>query len=416
MLLAKLSELSILYDASKKDKSASNFYDLMNEFCMTDQKLRYEYYFEILDNNINDADTFFIEMKNDNFFFVEYQYKCEEETEVSNFLDSTCECGKKVNQHDSVIELYQLSSDFKNFISDRNKKALDYNRTSWRKNKLILEELRGVNNLVPFLGSGLSKPLGFPSWPELVEEYKEGCSESELLGIQFFLSKKKYLDCFDLIINDVENQNIKNVEQLKQKISRSFLSKKIDHDNNYEDVIKLNLPLIITTNYDDNIDIAGGDQYSSILFKDIEDIRSVENENVIIHLHGYAKNTVKSSMVVTKEDYKELYEDEINMRKLQSLLGNKAILFIGYSLDDYYFMDELIKICEANKGFSEYYAFMINVCQTDLKAFMPEYYNMIKIISIDISETDSSKFNEEVVNRIRSYLRYINNNLYLMDI
>ena len=194
------------------------------------------------------------------------------------------------------------------------------------------------------------------------------------------------------------------------------MSKKLDDDNNYKDVINLNLPLIITTNYDDNIDIAGRDRYSSILFKDIEDIRSVENDNVIIHLHGYAKNIAKSSMVVTKEDYEELYEDEKSMRKLQSLLGNKAILFIGYSLDDYYFMDELIKICEANKGFSEYYAFMINVSQTELKSYMPDYYNMIKIISIDISETDSGKFNEEVINRIRSYLRYINNNLYLMDI
>lgn len=416
MLLAKLSKLSILYDECKKDKIASTFYDLMNEFCMTDQKLRYEYYFEMLDNNINDPETFFIKMKNDNFFFIEYQYKCEEETEVSNFLDSTCECGKKVNQHASVIELYQLSSDFKKFISDMNKSALDYNGTSWGKNKLILEELMSVYNLVPFLGSGLSKPLGFPSWPELVVQFQEGCSETALHGIQYFLNKKDYLECFNIIISDEENQNIKNVEQLKQKISRSFMSKKLDDDNNYKDVINLNLPLIITTNYDDNIDIAGRDRYSSILFKDIEDIRSVENDNVIIHLHGYAKNIAKSSMVVTKEDYEELYEDEKSMRKLQSLLGNKAILFIGYSLDDYYFMDELIKICEANKGFSEYYAFMINVSQTDLKSYMPDYYNMIKIISIDISETDSGKFNEEVINRIRSYLRYINNNLYLMDI
>ncbi|MFI1242215.1 SIR2 family protein [Enterococcus casseliflavus] len=414
MLLAKLSKLSTLYDTCKKDKNESTFYDLLNVFCMTEQKLRYEYYLEMLDNNINDPEFFFSEMKNENIFFIDYQYKCEEETEITNILDSYCECGKKVSQHDSVIELYQLSSDFKEFISDRNKKALDYNGTSWRKNKLILEELRGVNNLVPFLGSGLSKPLGFPSWPELVEEYKEGCSESELLGIQFFLSKKKYLDCFDLIINDVENQNIKNVEQLKQKISRAFKSKKIDNDNNYKDVINLNLPLIITTNYDDNIDISGENRYSSVIFKDIEDIRSIENDNVIIHLHGSAKNTVKSSMIVTKQDYIELYEDDIYMRKLQSILGNKAILFIGYSLDDYYFMDELIKICEANKGFSEYYAFMINVSQADLQSYMPDYYNIIKIISIDISET--VEFNCEVINIVRSYLKYINNNLYLMDI
>ncbi|OTO34055.1 hypothetical protein A5870_001406, partial [Enterococcus sp. 2G9_DIV0600] len=56
MLLAKLSKLSTLYDKCKKDKNESTFYDLLNVFCMTEQKLRYEYYFEMLDNNINDPE------------------------------------------------------------------------------------------------------------------------------------------------------------------------------------------------------------------------------------------------------------------------------------------------------------------------------------------------------------------------
>ncbi|MBO0468073.1 SIR2 family protein [Enterococcus plantarum] len=332
-----------------------------------------------------------------------------------NIPEKICECGEKIKDHESVSMLYNLKEEIKIYVDSINKHKLGVFEQDWLITKALLDSLRVCTNIVPFIGAGISVPLGLVNWSEMIGELSISCSENVKGGIQFFLGTNRYLECFDEIISDPQNQLTKDIESIKYKISEMFSFEKIDmeRDNNYDDILMSDYPLIMTTNYDEVIDKVGEKyDYKTVIFKNIEDIKSLEKFPSIVHLHGSSSYQDKGSMVVNIDDYKNLYDDPKCMRRLQSLLGNKSILFMGYSLDDYYFMKQLMEICEANSGFSDYYAIMINPNIDILKQRIPEYYEKIKIISINFDDK-CSDINKLIVERIRYYMRYINNSLYL---
>ncbi len=414
-MLKKFNQMSNLFENNRKENTSKCFEDILNTFCNQIQKVNSDYYISEIDFHFQNAKELFFEMVQMNFFDVRYHIECEDENYSFTFFEDRCSCGKKVNAHQNIMSLYCIQGDVRSFISDRNKEKLKYDSEIWKKNRTNLDELKMGSQLVPFIGSGLSTPYGLPDWTSLVKLMSNTCSKETLEGINYFLSRKDFLSCFKAILDDHENQTIKDVSALKRKISELFSIRNIDlnRDSNYPDVLSIGLPLIVTTNYDEILDKLGKESYESVVFKNSEDIKSIESCPTILHLHGSAGFQDKRSMVVTEEDYNEIYKNEIYQRKIQSLLGNKTILFLGYSLDDYHFMNELMNICESNAGFVDYYAFMINVDYGSLQQKIPDYYAKIKLVSLEIETPVNG---EKIIEMIRSYLKYINNSLFLEDI
>lgn len=406
--------MSKLFDGNRIKNLAKNFEDILNTFCFQTQKVNSDFYINEISYYFYDAETLFFEMVQRTFFDIRYCKECEDESYSFTFFEDKCLCGKKVSDHQNVIKLYSVKDDVRTFISNRNKDKLVRSSKSWDSNQSVLDKLKKDDRIVPFIGSGLSTPYGFPDWPSLVKQMGKYCSEDAQNGVNYFLSRRDYLSCFDAILNDKENQIIKDDSDLKKRVSELFSIRFIDlhKDSNYFDLVDMEYPLIITTNYDEIIDKIGRDYYESVIFKNVEDVKSLENIPVILHLHGLAGFQDKLSMVVTREDYESIYGKDVYKRKIQSLLGNKTILFLGYSLDDYFFMNELMRVCEANAGFVDYYAFMINVDYNLLQQRIPDYYRKVKIISLEMNLPVNS---DEVIDKIRLYLKYIQNSLFLTD-
>lgn len=370
-------------------------------------------------------------MENSGFFKIEYSYSCDDEEMIDYIPEKPCEiCEEKIENHEDYIKLFLISDDIKEEVSSVNNDTLVSIVGSGRG---LLEEIRrNKRRLVPFLGAGISVPLGLPSWRTLIETISSNLSESSRIKIKDCLDKGDYLSCFDTIFSDSNNQQYKNLEMVKRELSSSFGkdAPNYHNDSNHKDVINLNCPLIFTTNYDSTLEHFTGDSFESVVFSQIEDIYSIKEQKSIVHLHGVAGPTTKKTLIVDKSDYNKLYEDQNLQRKLQSFLGDRAILFIGYSLDDYYFMNELMKISESNEGYVEYYAIFINADMEKLKTKL-NFLDKIKVININIDfETEktiiieekpfvnrekrmASEINDEITLKIRFLLNVIENKVYL---
>ncbi|MFE4123982.1 SIR2 family protein [Priestia sp. YIM B13486] len=197
------------------------------------------------------------------------------------------------------------------------------------------------NEVILWAGSGFSSYAGMPSVKEIKEEILNLCNEEE----------KEYLqgisDLSDISGNFVEMRN-----NSRNDLNR-ILTKLIDIDPNSIKIHKLlteipQIDTIVTTNYDTLFEEAYGRDLSPI----------IQNSNIpytgdkkikLYKIHGDIKQL--DTIVITKDDYTNFFRksDEPIWNKIKSLLSEKTILFVGYSLSDQN-IDYLLDNVVANLG------------------------------------------------------------------
>lgn len=230
-----------------------------------------------------------------------------------------------------------------------------------------LSKLINENKVIPFVGAGVSlsirdknkdKKNFFISWKKLLEELAD-----DLL----FNKKEKESKAIKLLIELDENyleiaDKIKKYYPLESlffdKLEEIFDKKREDIDESSLSLAKsiwsLGQKLIITTNYDNVLDWASPKRVKSLdVQSDYElasSIRTEIEEETILYLHGHIDK--KSNMLLTTESYNRLYNDSNSsefktaINTLKVTLATKSFLFIGYSLDDEFFINELEKVCD----------------------------------------------------------------------
>lgn len=188
-----------------------------------------------------------------------------------------------------------------------------------------LEEMKESlkkNKLVIFVGAGISKNSGVPTWGQMVRTFAERMdypverlSTDEYIRIpQYFYGMdeteghRHYYDTLREIISPAAEPNILN-----------------------ELIVKIHPKHIVTTNYDKLMDAAATDY--EIIRQD-RDLLKAHANNYLIKMHGDIDNIEK---VVFKEtDYLQYSESHRLMETfLKSLLIDHVFLFVGYSLNDY---------------------------------------------------------------------------------
>lgn len=425
MLYQKLEEY---YKSFTDFLTLKDYLELLNLLSFEKHHFSKEFIIKKLAIYVNDYESCFELMTRENYFHIEYSFNCDDEEQISYFPEKKCEiCNEKIELHEDYEELFCLSDTIRKIVSDQNK--LIFEESFSKQSGLLLDSIKkNLPDLMPFVGSGVSIPLGFPSWRGIIEKIAEGLSDNKKAIIKDHLDRNDYLDCFEIIFSDKENQLYKNIQEIKKHFSEEF-NKKVDYsiDSNHKDIVNMKYPLIITTNYDLILEnTKGAIKYETHVLSQIEDISSLKKERVVLHIHGVSSPSKKDTMVVDKNDYKKIYENEGIKRKLQSLLGDKVILFIGYSLDDHYFMEELMKVSQANNNYADYYAIMIN-SDLDILSTKLKYYDKIKIINLNVKVENilvkedgfskivprsDSEINNEIVDKIRFLIKYVNNELY----
>lgn len=207
-------------------------------------------------------------------------------------------------------------------------------------NSQIIEAIK-TDKLVFFIGAGFSLPLGYLSWNGLVEK---------MLDI---LSKDyKDLSPFKAIIK-AENPLISTIDILDFLTEyKDRVYKVMDEEfSAIEDRVKLNPDLlkrhkmiskitskIITTNYDRSLENANP-ELRKFTYSNLFNTANLYSMNeYIFKLHGCIEDA--ASCILYKKDYENLYSDNSQYKgaieELRKIIGDKTIIFLGFSLSDPY--------------------------------------------------------------------------------
>lgn len=216
-----------------------------------------------------------------------------------------------------------------------------------------------AKKVILFVGSGISCSVGLPSWSDLIAEL------SQELGID--------RDLYGMLGDNLSLAEYYEVCQIEKKTDcnpmqhicsyicakESDIKDQILSSEVLKQIVKLDCPIIYTTNYDHCLEMAYANSDKPFkTVRDVADLATVSNNDTqIIKFHGdydYPENIVFSE----SSYYERLdFESPLDI-KLRADMLSRTILFIGYSLSDVnirlltYKLDKLWKKNETLYGIS----------------------------------------------------------------
>lgn len=215
----------------------------------------------------------------------------------------------------------------------------------WIESVKKIRKAQENNQLVVFVGAGVSKNSDLPTWWELVKRFadeidykrctfcnkrEEKCQEEECKECYEY-TQDEYLRIPEYYYQNDESEGHFDYFKLIQDTLQSH-----KRSNPIDDVIFDLLPHhIITTNYDSLLEKSSNlnAQLYTVVCKD-SDLLSKSKEHYIIKMHGDLNEP--DSIVLKESDYLD-YEQKHTLIStfIRALLINHTFLFLGYSLNDY---------------------------------------------------------------------------------
>ncbi len=225
-----------------------------------------------------------------------------------------------------------------------------WNQSTFKNFKVSYEPNK--RNTIFFIGSGLSRWKGLPDWKGL------------LLAIATQLERKHHaeiglIETINALLNE-KNPEHKTIGTILKDITKankiewrqvvkdclSTNNKYLENVDIHKKVAKLNCKGIITTNFDNLIEQGHSSKEEfDVVFPGhplMQKIEGNRNKKFILKLHGDIENS-DSTIILTTEDYQDLYNEgrngselSKNLANLRALLRTNTIIFLGFSHDDIY--------------------------------------------------------------------------------
>jgi len=276
----------------------------------------------------------------------------------------------------------------------------------------VIKRAARKNNLTLFVGNGLSRILGKPSWEELAnrmldEVFKLGdINYAELslfkglppkirisIADAFFKSKKQKKLVYQRILGEVETED----------------NNESDNNNCYTKLAGFTyfgIKKFITTNYDlslyDSFKKRGlireasasessaiSDQSDSFYFFDdlmeFSQRQSITDDKILLYLHGSIKD--ESKIIASTESYIARYGDAEIQESLDLLLKNQTIIVMGYELNELEIFEFLTR--NARKEGGDVFLFLPCLFyQQKILAPLKSYWQRLGITLLDYSIDD----------------------------
>lgn len=204
------------------------------------------------------------------------------------------------------------------------------------KDKDYLFHLISSKDVLLFIGAGFSVPCGLPSGNKLKDSLARELENRTGLD----MSDRSLQDICDALKGKIGENNFLNL------LSSYF--EKQSTDTSTHDLLA-SIPFfenIVTTNYDTFIEDAYGDR--CIVKVSNEDLAVRERNRVCIYkIHGDFSH--REQIVVSRSDYAKFPNgsNKLIWNEVKGLMSKKAILFIGYSIEDVHVYDYLFEIIES---------------------------------------------------------------------
>jgi NAD-dependent SIR2 family protein deacetylase len=191
------------------------------------------------------------------------------------------------------------------------------------------------DNLIVFVGAGLSKGLGLPSWRDMVQ----GILNELALNDNKYSSLKNVFE--DKVFTEIEIlEKILTMNPINKRKVYDLLVELINKDlSSFDLTIQRKLgelcSRIITTNYDLALETALP-EFKMIIHDDEYNIAKIpEHNKYIFKIHGTIDKP--QSCIIYESDYEELYfKNNAAIERLKSIITDKTILFVGFSFNDQY--------------------------------------------------------------------------------
>lgn len=198
-----------------------------------------------------------------------------------------------------------------------------------------LKEVVVSGKLVVFVGAGVSKNSGVPTWGDLVRNYAKRLGYGQCLNCPY-RDQTCHLHCLGQVCFSTDEYlkipqyyySAHSAEEYFEVLQETFSS---DYIKNVLDdlIVALKPSHIITTNFDHLLDDYG---YEVIGLD--EDLLKAQSSHYLLKMHGDLSHL--EALVLKEDDYLQYSEKHPLMELfIKSLLIDHTFLFVGYSLNDY---------------------------------------------------------------------------------
>jgi tetratricopeptide (TPR) repeat protein len=232
-----------------------------------------------------------------------------------------------------------------------------------------LQDALKARQVIPFVGAGVSRAIRkkddaetplFPSWWEflsLAADKLEKEGKTPKANVIKSLLEDVPLNYLDIAQRSFDSLGIPLWNDL---LMQTFKRDEKEADEKTLElaqlVWQLGSNLVFTTNIDDVLEWTSvKDGRINILDTQTDEFAELQRNEInaptLFYLHGRIAD--KRNIVFTRDQYKEFYDEKNNKAKLETLrsfLTRKVFLFIGFSLDDPYFVEQLKYIHEIYGG------------------------------------------------------------------
>ena len=272
----------------------------------------------------------------------------------------------------------------------------------FQSNNVRLKEIKkNRQNIIPFVGAGVSKSCGFYTWGELLDKI----SADYLSPWEITILKKSgnYFKYADRIVKAAGNTNV-----IMRRISELFSDlQKTPNELPYL-LVSTFSKMIITTNYDTLLENAS--KVSSLgalrpLLPCLEGqmTEAIQiNDRRLLKIHGSVEES--SSFVFTSEQYEHFYGTRYHRdnclipRYLKKIFLGKKVLFVGCSLDQDRTLDILKECVKKDENISHY------AITPYSNSKIKQIIQARKLSSLGIIPVYYPKGDYEAVNKIISYI------------
>lgn len=183
------------------------------------------------------------------------------------------------------------------------------------------------NELVVFVGSGLSSRFDLPTWQKLVEDIIQEIDKEDF-NVFLPVLKINALDPID-VLDKLRNEH----SRIKKYIKENFNIKNGDFSL-HKKLLELS-GQIITTNYDNAFESASNNTITPSIYTSKYNISEInKNHNpYIFKIHG--SYSEPDNCILFKDDYEKLYSNgHAATEKLKTIFAEKTILFLGFGFND----------------------------------------------------------------------------------
>ena len=248
--------------------------------------------------------------------------------------------------------------------------------------------------LVVFVGAGVSRIIGCPSWKEFALLQLKELREKGAINYYEY-SNLKMLDARKLLSICRKIYIEKNIPLGDMKSFLQGDGKLIEKYKVYEELYNFNV-IYVTTNYDDYLDqiaqtppknpaatsttppsIIPDDTafpQRKVIYKKEDLLISKLDNGAVIHLHGSIND--ESNTIVTIVDYIKHYEYESKPAVLlEEIFKSFTVLFIGYGLEEYEILEFIVsKSQTGKKEIKHFMLYPVFKKEINLLTFQEKYY------------------------------------------